>query len=258
MRYDDRDDDSSWRPPGPRRGRVSRQRAAAIHRSRPRPDQGFQVRCDIGHAPRPDRDAADMCSVPAGEFEMGRPIEADRPQDGPLRRVEITHSFWIDRYEVTHEQFARFLREGSPACTAANHFCHGGYPADPIDIKSGGFQVKAGMEHMPVAADFGGATAYCAWAGKRLPSEAEWEYAARHDPKSGADRTYPWGMTTVRASRIISPRSLRNVESTLQWEPSSATDPPSASTIWAVTPPSGSRTAFTRTSPALARVLIRS
>src|ERR1044071_7963359 len=71
------------------------------------PDQGFQVRCDIGPAPRPDRDAAEMCRVPGGEFEMGGPIEADRPQDGPLRRVEITRGFWIDRYEVTHEQFAR-------------------------------------------------------------------------------------------------------------------------------------------------------
>ncbi len=160
-------------------------------------DPQFQVQCDAAHAPRPDRDSSVMCYVPPGEFEMGgprddQPPDEENPQFKP-HRVRLTRGFWIDRYEVTNEQFARFLREGNPACSKANNYCTTGtYPVDPIDIRHG-FLVKTGMERMPAEPDFGGATAYCVWAGKRLPTEAEWEYAARHDPRTGEDRTYPWG-----------------------------------------------------------------
>lgn len=163
-------------------------------------DARFQIKCDAEHAPRRDRDASVMCYVPPGEFEMGGPPDdhgtaddKEYPQYKP-HRVRLTHAFWIDRYEVTNEQFARFLREGSPECTKANNYCTDApYPDSPIDIRKGDFSVKAGMERLPVQASFGGATAYCDWAGKRLPTEAEWEYAARHDPRTGEDRTYPWG-----------------------------------------------------------------
>jgi len=140
-----------------------------------------------------------MCYVPSGEFEMGqiKGPPSDRTKEFSQykpHRVRLTRSFWIDRYEVTNEQFARFLRDGDPACSKAINYCLSGWgPDSAIDIRQTNFPVRPSMERLPVEADFAGASAYCAWAGKRLPTEAEWEYAARHDPRTGDDRTYPWG-----------------------------------------------------------------
>lgn len=150
--------------------------------------------CSTNHAPHPERDPRPMCWVPPGEFTMGA---SDEKENQP-RRVRITNGFYIDQHEVTAEIFARFLNETKNVCPEdAAGIC--------MDLTGGGsvfdgnklpVAPKTGFEDIPVRlATHAGARAFCAWAGKTLPSEAQWEYAARHDPATGSDRLYPWGET---------------------------------------------------------------
>ena len=111
-----------------------------------------------------------MVLVPAGEFTMGSPT--GDPDERPPHQVYLD-SFLIDTYEVTVGQYATFLQEA------------GGHP--PSDWES---MNRLAHQKRPVSnVDWADAAAYCKWAGKRLPTEAEWEKAAR-----GTDgRLYPWG-----------------------------------------------------------------
>ncbi|MGH8104575.1 MAG: formylglycine-generating enzyme family protein, partial [bacterium] len=111
-----------------------------------------------------------MALVPAGEFTMGNPTGDSDEQ--PAHRVYLD-AFSIDRYEVSIGQYAAFLQEA------------GGHP--PSDWKT---MNQPSHEKRPVAnVDWADAAAYCKWAGKRLPTEAEREKAAR----GTAGRLYPWG-----------------------------------------------------------------
>jgi len=112
----------------------------------------------------------DMVLVPAGEFTMGSP-EGD-PDEKPPHKVQ-TSAFFMDKYEVTVKQYAAFLQESG-----------GDRPAEWKTMN------KTANQNRPVmGVDWADAAKYCKWAGKRLPTEAEWEKAAR-----GTDgRLYPWG-----------------------------------------------------------------
>jgi formylglycine-generating enzyme required for sulfatase activity len=118
-----------------------------------------------------DQTGALMLLVPAGPFIMG---SADgKPDESPPRQVNLP-AFYIDQFEVTHAQYQKFL-------AATGH-----HP--PVDWKGGDMPRKL-ANHPVVNVSFQDATAYAKWAGKRLPTEAEWEKAAR-----GTDgRTYVWG-----------------------------------------------------------------
>jgi iron(II)-dependent oxidoreductase len=116
-------------------------------------------------------DGREMLLVPAGPFTMGSDEFA---RERPVH-VRDLPAFWIDRFPVTNEAFVRFV-------AATGHRA-------PVDWVEGA--PRPGTLRHPVMVTWADADAYASWAGKRLPTEAEWEKAAR-----GTDgRRYPWGDT---------------------------------------------------------------
>ena len=117
------------------------------------------------------KDGAPMVLVPAGEFPMGS--EHGNDDEQPVHRVFLD-SFYLDTFEVTNGQFAKFV-------TAIQSEPPWGFADQETPV------VRA--DHPVRWVNWLEATGYCLWAGKRLPTEAEWEKAAR-----GTDgRLYPWG-----------------------------------------------------------------
>jgi len=127
----------------------------------------------------------DMVYVPAGNFTMGS--SSGESDEQPVHTVYLS-PYYIDKYEVTNSQFAGFLSAGN-----GSHY----YSSMMITQSGSTYTSQSGYGNHPVVyVNWNGAKAYCEWAGKRLPTEAEWEKAAR-----GTDgRTYPWGEADPSAS----------------------------------------------------------
>jgi len=125
--------------------------------------------------------------IQAGAFWMGSDDGA--PDERPLHRVFV-RDFWLDRHKATNREVALFLEARGLRSAEGMDYFDAGDPDARIHRRDGRFTADPGFEdHPAVEGSWYGARDDCLWRGKRLPTEAEWEKAARGTDK----RRDPWG-----------------------------------------------------------------
>lgn len=133
-------------------------------------------------------DGAAMVYVPAGTFLMGSTGDNELADNDEYPQHEVyLDGYWIDRYEVTNQQYAACVEAGvcNPPLEEGS-FTRESYFTDP-----------AFANYPVIYITWSDANRYCEWAGKQLPTEAQWEKAAR-----GTDsREYPWGEEPIDENR---------------------------------------------------------
>ncbi len=146
----------------------------------------------VVNAPPKGKDRAPMIEVPSGSFPMGVPPgDRDGGRDEYPRHEVFVDSFLIDQFEVTNGRYLEFVKSTGHRIPQN--------PTHPTRNLWQGDTVTESVAERPVInVDWFDADAYCTWAGKRLPSEAEWEKAA----KGTSDRRFPWGNVEPTAKHL--------------------------------------------------------
>ena len=138
------------------------------------------------------KDGSILVWVWPGSFDMGDD-EAPEFNQHPAHRVTLSSGFFLGKHEISWRQFREFCAQSGAA-----------EPDPTLDAAH-----TAAEDHPVFNVSWIEATAYCSWAGLRLPSEAEWEFAAR-GPKS---QLWPWGSSEPNADRL----NLADRSATWEW-----------------------------------------
>ncbi|MEW6208432.1 MAG: bifunctional serine/threonine-protein kinase/formylglycine-generating enzyme family protein [Acidobacteriota bacterium] len=130
----------------------------------------------------------EMVLVPGGEFTMG---DNNGPEDARPAHTINVKAFYVDRYEVTNAEYKKFCQDTDRK------------PPDNPDWDKNYFEAHPDSPVLGVTRQE--AMEYAKWAGKRLPTEAEWEKAASWDAATKTKRLWPWGNEPVKANANLAP-----------------------------------------------------
>ncbi|MBM4299583.1 MAG: formylglycine-generating enzyme family protein, partial [Deltaproteobacteria bacterium] len=144
----------------------------------------FYMRSDQSKSEIVGKDGAPAVLIPGGAFIMGN------DEDSPRQEVFVG-AFYLDKYEVTVARYAAFLKATGNV----------GVPEEWATVN-----LERDGELPVVSVDWQDASNFCQWAGRRLPTEAEWEKAAR----GGDERKFPWGNDTPSDERARFLKSYQN------------------------------------------------